>query len=47
VSPISIYIDEDAMDADLVAVLRSGGVTVVKAWKAGLTAKTDGQQDRR
>jgi hypothetical protein len=44
VSPISIYIDEDAMDGDLVAALRSRGATVVTALEAGLTEKTDEEQ---
>jgi len=31
VSQIQIYIDEDAMDSDLAAALRSRGVTVIGA----------------
>jgi len=44
VSQIQIYIDEDAMDSDLVAALRSRGVTVLTALGAGLTEKPDDQQ---
>jgi predicted nuclease of predicted toxin-antitoxin system len=41
---IKIYIDEDAMDADLVAALRARGVTVSTALDAGLTEKSDEEQ---
>lgn len=41
---IKIYIDEDAMDSDLVAALRSRGVTVITALDAGLTGKSDEEQ---
>jgi hypothetical protein len=44
VSQIEIYIDEDAMDSDLVAALRSRGVTVIAALDAGLADKSDGEQ---
>jgi hypothetical protein len=44
VNPIRIYFDEDAMDSDLVAALRSRGVTVVTALDADLTSKTDEEQ---
>jgi hypothetical protein len=44
VSQVKIYIDEDAMDSDLVAALRSRGVTVITAQDAGLTEKPDGEQ---
>ena len=43
-SAISIYIDEDAMDGDLVSALRSRGVGVVTASDAGGTGKTDEEQ---
>ena len=43
-SRIEIYIDEDAMDSDLVAALRSRDVTVITALDAGLTGKPDGEQ---
>lgn len=43
-SQIKICIDEDAMDSDLVAALRSRGVTVVTALDAGLTEKPDEDQ---
>ena len=43
-SRIKIYIDEDAMDSDLVAALRSRGVTVVTALDAGLIARPDEEQ---
>jgi Domain of unknown function (DUF5615) len=43
-SQIKIYIDEDAMDGDLVAALRSRGVVVVTALDAGLTEKPDEEQ---
>lgn len=41
---IGIYIDEDAMDGDLVAALRSRGVIVVTAFDASLIAKSDEHQ---
>jgi hypothetical protein len=40
-SQIQIYVDEDAMDSDLVAALRSRGVTVITALDAGLIEKPD------
>ena len=43
-SQIKIYIDEDAMDSDLVAALRSRGVTVITALDAGLVEKSDDEQ---
>ena len=43
-SRIKIYIDEDAMDSDLVAALRSRGVTVITAIDAGLVEKSDDEQ---
>ena len=43
-SQIGIYIDEDAMDSDLVAALRSRGVTVITAMDAGLAGKSDDDQ---
>jgi len=44
VSQIKIYIDEDPMDSDLVAALRSRGVIVITAFDAGLTGKPDEEQ---
>jgi len=44
VNRIGIYIDEDAMDSDLVAALRSRGVAVITALDAGLTEKPDEEQ---
>jgi len=44
VSRINIYIDEDAMDSDLVAALRSRGVAVITAADAGLVETPDEQQ---
>jgi hypothetical protein len=44
VSQIEIYIDEDAMDSDLVAALRSRGVTVITALDAALVGKSDDEQ---
>jgi len=44
VNQIKIYIDEDAMDSDLVAALRSRGLTVITALDAGLVGKSDGEQ---
>ena len=43
-SRIEIYIDEDAMDTDLVAALRSRGITVITALDAGLAGKSDDEQ---
>ena len=43
-SQIKLYIDEDAMDSDLVAALRYRGVTVITALDAGLTEKPDDEQ---
>ena len=40
-SLIKIYIDEDAMESDLVLALRSRGVIVITAVDAGLTEKPD------
>jgi len=44
VSQIKIYIDEDAMDSDLVSALRSRGVPVITALDAGLTGRSDDEQ---
>jgi hypothetical protein len=44
VSQIGIYIDEDAMDSDLVAALRSRGVAVITALEAGLIRRSDEEQ---
>jgi hypothetical protein len=44
VSRIKIYIDEDAMDSDLVAALRSRGVNVITALDAVLAEKSDDKQ---
>jgi hypothetical protein len=44
VSQIRIYIDEDAMDSDLVAALRSRGVTVITPLDVLLTGRSDEQQ---
>jgi hypothetical protein len=43
-SRIKIYFDEDAMDTDLVAALRSRGVIVITVLDAGLTAISDEEQ---
>ena len=43
-SRIKIYIDEDAMDSDLVAALRSRGITVITPLDAGLAGKSDDEQ---
>ena len=43
-SRLQIYIDEDAMDGDLVAALRSRGVTVLTVLDAGLVGKSDAEQ---
>jgi hypothetical protein len=44
VNPLKIYFDEDAMDSDLVAALRSRGVEAVTALDAGLIGKTAEEQ---
>jgi hypothetical protein len=44
VSRIKIYIDEDAMDSDLVAALRSRDITVITALDAGRAGKSDDEQ---
>jgi hypothetical protein len=44
VSQIKIYVDEDAMDSDLVAALRARDVTVITALDAGFTEKPDEEQ---
>jgi predicted nuclease of predicted toxin-antitoxin system len=44
VSQVKIYVDEDAMDSDLVAALCARGVTVITAQDAGLTEKPDEEQ---
>jgi hypothetical protein len=44
VSQIKVYIDEDAMDTDLVAALRSRGVTVSTPLDASLAGQSDGEQ---
>jgi hypothetical protein len=41
---IRIYLDEDAMDTDLVAALRSSGVTVITVLESGLTGRPDEEQ---
>lgn len=43
-SQFKIYLDEDAMDSDLVAALRSRGVTVITALDADLVGKEDHEQ---
>ena len=43
-SQIKIYIDEDAMDSDLVAALRSRGTVVQTVLDAGLIEKPDDEQ---
>ena len=42
-SQIQIYFDEDAMDSDLVAALRSRGVTVITPLDVLLTGRSDEQ----
>ncbi len=42
-SQVRIYIDEDAMDSDLVAALRSRGVIVITALDAGLGETSDAE----
>jgi hypothetical protein len=44
VGQLQIYIDEDAMDCDLVAALRSRGVTVITVLDANLVGKSDAEQ---
>jgi hypothetical protein len=44
VSRIQIYIDEDAMDSDLAAALRSRGITVLAAMEAALVERSDDEQ---
>jgi hypothetical protein len=44
VNPLKIYFDEDAMDGDLVAALRSRRVEVVTPLDAGFIGKTDDEQ---
>ncbi len=39
--PIKIYIDEDPMDKDLVAALRSRDITVTTALDCGLIGRPD------
>ena len=41
---IKLYIDEDAMDTDLVAALRSRGIMVITVLDAGLTERPDDEQ---
>jgi hypothetical protein len=41
VSSFKIYFDEDAMDTDLVAALRSRDIDVVTVLEAGLVGKSD------
>jgi hypothetical protein len=41
VSSFRIYFDEDAMDTDLVAALRSRDVEVVTALEVGLAGKSE------
>lgn len=43
-SSFKIYFDEDAMDTDLVAALRSRDVEVVTVLEVGLTGKSDEEQ---
>jgi hypothetical protein len=40
-SKIRIYLDEDAMDTDLVSALRSRGVDIITALEAGLIERPD------
>jgi hypothetical protein len=44
---VKIYVDEDAMDSDLVTALRSRGVTVITALDAGLIEKPDDRYGTR
>jgi hypothetical protein len=44
VSSFKIYFDEDAMDTDLVAALRSRDVEVVTVLEVGLAGKSDEEQ---
>jgi hypothetical protein len=41
---IRLYLDEDAMDSDLVRALRLRGVDVTTALEVGLTNSADGEQ---
>ena len=43
-SPFKVYLDEDAMDSDLVVALRSRGVTASTVLEAGHVGKTDEEQ---
>ena len=43
-SQMKIYIDEDAMDSDLVAALLSRGIPVCTPFDAGLMEKSDEEQ---
>jgi hypothetical protein len=43
-SRLKIYLDEDAMDSDLAAALRSRGVTVIAVLDSGLTERPDEEQ---
>lgn len=43
-SQIEIYVDEDAMDSDFVAPLRSRGVSVITALDVGLAGRSDDEQ---
>jgi hypothetical protein len=38
---LQLYIDEDAMEKDLVRTLRARGVDVVTAWEAGIIERND------
>ena len=40
---IRLYLDEDAMDSDLVSALRLRGIDVTTAFDAGLTGSADGE----
>ena len=44
IEQVSIYIDENAMDTDLVAALRSRDVTVITVLEVGLFEKSDDEQ---
>jgi hypothetical protein len=44
VSSFKIYFDEDAMDTDLVAALRSRNVEIVTVLEVGLTGRSDEEQ---
>jgi len=43
---IRLYIDEDAMDKDLVQALRARGVDVMTALDAGMIERSDEVKDR-